>query len=96
MDCALLVRAISVKAIAKKYLFFILLCIYVIHIFCRLGTAFLVEGVKDIAVDQTLQSFVSMYHLVHPFYVEALIHLGQFAFYLVDLVIQTIRSRNVG
>ena len=66
--CALHAIAISNATMAVKSLFFIFFCFYVIHVVCRLGSALLVEGVQDIAIDDALQSLVSTYNLVHPLY----------------------------
>ena len=49
--------------------------------------------IQDVVVDNTLQSFISMHQFMNALYIKAVLRQGQFAFYLVDIVVKAVSCR---
>lgn len=58
-----------------------------------MGLGIFMQFIQDVIVDDTLQSLVSMHHPMNMLNIEAIIHLGQFTFYLINIEVEAIRKR---
>jgi len=55
-----------------------------------MGLGIFMQFIQDVIVDDTLQSLVSMHHPMNMLNIEAIIHLGQFTFYLINIIVEAV------
>ena len=72
------------------FLFFIIVCCYVVNNCGLVGLGIFMQFIQDVVVDDTLQSLVSMHHPMNMLNIEAIIHLGQFTFYLINIIVEAV------